>query len=1023
MEESLFKNTRMHEDNFKTGDISKEYHKTTREAEDVGHRFGNLIKGFETLDTKVKEKDDFQIIKMKKKTDVHLSHGVDYELERPKHKNHVGFSRLYTEIEEKDSKYMKLVRTTLGRYYDYKEILNDKNLTPDQFQWAIEAQMNALNEAIKACKNYASNRKVRIFKTGRKRRAEVKTLKEKAEKELESMKSEYADFMDNKVKKNGYAQANSIKDMIRLKVPKAAKGKKAGRTPLDLSMLDMTEVSDRESYSEKHHMAIRSELDLKRKDLTEEEKTLLKKIKEYSTIRTNAAYIEYLRKNNSSKKKAARKELQKEGKLLKEITASLDAMKDISEEKQKMFELYKNNLFKFRDGGLDLTKEKVDEYHTLDLSSKNVILCNNEEDDGEITKEKMYIKDRTDEPLFSHEPCMSDVVQAGMGNCFVLAAVAELVANDSRAIVNMMHDDGKTVTVRLYSRYGYGSSVTMVPYHVKIDKRVDENAASDTLWVQLLCKAMAAFLKDHHVVTDEVFNQQYKKVTDAMYQEYLDDKQYIEYGYISNGGFSNEITPILTGELYKKEEEILGTGYEVTSDVDVIKIMHESKYTDEKQKKLIESGKLFDLDVAYYEENKKSTGKPQQMVYIKSVYSEMESKLEKQLAKVHREYPSVTEKQKRIEADDKLKREYRSLPYILKYYANTLLDHASEISDHIIDYMNGDPSLTKEQNEKCKIVYDSIKKDPHAIFRNGDNAFPELMAKKPLELLEIIEEIATHLYKRNRYDSIISQMFRDEKGDKAIPDNPTEKDKKDEMIKMKKACMRLTSKCMSDIERVHFGGMDKVKEAGDDIEKKYSIIAGLVDSLTVKDAKSSTTDVENAFISLSQLLDMSLEDTLKQIKKVMKEKYRIYEANREEVSNGKTAQIFTGCYTGTTLKLYNRIKEAVRKGERLNLGSRSGFGKKTERGETQDKGTLGKHAYSVLGVQDVQFRGKTIHMVKVRNPWGGYTLEYLWNEKTKTMEYATSQADRSGVFFIELTHLSKVFHILFPSGEKKIGKE
>ena len=90
----------------------------------------------------------------------------------------------------------------------------------------------------------------------------------------------------------------------------------------------------------------------------------------------------------------------------------------------------------------------------------------------------------------------------------------------------------------------------------------------------------------------------------------------------------------------------------------------------------------------------------------------------------------------------------------------------------------------------------------------------------------------------------------------------------------------------------------------------------------------------------------------------------------------------SGVYPATTLKLYARIKDGLSKGKTLAAGSREGWGKKNARGESEDKGTVGKHAYSVLGVKDVIFRGKKIHMIKVRNPWGRYSLQYNWNNIT-----------------------------------------
>ena len=54
------------------------------------------------------------------------------------------------------------------------------------------------------------------------------------------------------------------------------------------------------------------------------------------------------------------------------------------------------------------------------------------------------------------------------------------------------------------------------------------------------------------------------------------------------------------------------------------------------------------------------------------------------------------------------------------------------------------------------------------------------------------------------------------------------------------------------------------------------------------------------------------------------------------------------------------------------------------------------------------FKGKTIHMIKIRNPWGMKGFSYSWNEKRKEMD-VVSNSSSNGVFFMELTHFIRTF--------------
>lgn len=100
--------------------------------------------------------------------------------------------------------------------------------------------------------------------------------------------------------------------------------------------------------------------------------------------------------------------------------------------------------------------------------------------------------------LFPKPPSKEDVLQGGIGDCYLLAALISIVAVSPLSIMNMMRDnrDG-TVSVRLYTFSG--TPHVYVEKHVKIEKSTVVNKstkedvyARGALWVKLIEKAYAA---------------------------------------------------------------------------------------------------------------------------------------------------------------------------------------------------------------------------------------------------------------------------------------------------------------------------------------------------------------------------------------------------------------------------------------------------------------------------------------------------------------------------------------------------
>ena len=105
--------------------------------------------------------------------------------------------------------------------------------------------------------------------------------------------------------------------------------------------------------------------------------------------------------------------------------------------------------------------------------------------------------DRKNRPLFLHTPCIKDLKQGEVGDCYLLAGLGSVVASSPDLIRQLMRDNGDgTVTVRFFRNKE--DDGTDEPLYVTVKKTVPKNIvtqgdeyARGCLWVQMIEKAYA----------------------------------------------------------------------------------------------------------------------------------------------------------------------------------------------------------------------------------------------------------------------------------------------------------------------------------------------------------------------------------------------------------------------------------------------------------------------------------------------------------------------------------------------------
>ena len=964
----------------------------------------------------------------------------------------------------------KNVAKALKFYYDKRKELNgikdaDNVTKADALRLLIDTTRSLQTH----CSFYVSHHHP-LTKRGKNRLKQILQLQQQTEAEMDKLNSVLSRFNVNlSDTKSGYMVARATRNYVGK--AKKLEEEKEGYTRLSfLKKNDHLDNADMERLFHKDYLQQETQSDLKRLKITKKEKAVLKLINEYSLIHTTVTNLTTsLNLNDGTrafkkKIKRQREKLDKERKLVSTIQNKIKELLESKTANKELIEKYRDNFAKMANGNLTFDESQVTDCTKFDKLVETVVInekevAEAEEKNKEIEKEnkenvkngkpikplidikslKKYgpntlkTEDRRNEPLFAHEPCAQDVSQVNFGDCYFVAAIARMAGQDSNMIRNMMKDEGDNVTVRFHRRIAkenkWGAPATdLIPVYVRVSKIVpEEKGCRDTLWVKLMEKAFAAFKQKFPLEAgyenDE--EQMFRKMEQDGYPNSLD------YALMSNGGHSDNVYEIMTGQIladrslisdkFVKDQDFSIKNMSIKSitmekGYDVIDKMYE-QYKDAEKRETDESDPVIKEQITKEKKKisddmfQKKLGMDKAFFGNDVYFKELNKKIRINEEKFAKELAGFAEKEKQGKELAKKEEELKK-----------------QMDDYIKDLKEKDPEYKrlKELDEKARKDFED------ALKASGGKMELFLPAQQKMEEtgnnLAAVEEKWKDAEKYKNWakekGEVSANRSKLQLGkykivkDEYLRRNNTN-DPDDQMTGVKWQITYINNasniilesvKKMLNIEKIGEGVQAKEdyikiqKELSGVTLKKVIDNGGMLRSSDIYMGKlkgaASTLDDNEAFEIAKDHATLLINDILSKFDKIYNPNHYIP---------------FSGEYSDEAKKIYNRIQKGEVEKKLMGAATRDLKGEKSDghAGETKLGGVVGGHAYSLLGVQEVEFQGKKVKMIKLRNPWGIGVPIYRINKETNKVESYESDEKSNGVFLCELTHFLKTFDTLY----------
>ncbi|MCR5093469.1 MAG: hypothetical protein K6B72_05800 [Lachnospiraceae bacterium] len=841
----------------------------------------------------------------------------------------VNLSAAMSELNRDRNAALENVRKAFDTYLDQKGTYDLKSRQAGglERQDQLELLMESLKKIISECDNNSYFRKK--YRAGANAGGlDAASIKQQAEHSLEALTSEYISFMDQELAQRAKAapeihkrNKQKFKELQGKRTKQELFVEKSGR--LDLDKLNQQNVySENEQSTFKSYLRMKCQQVLRRVNTPgtapilkdKREMNLINDILEYGKIESIGKSIGLSETNNSFTNSAIRKR-DREVFLFTRIKAELDVLKDadwVTDDARALYRSFYDVLVAGTKGSLTIPADAkiIDYSHVKPENYQNTKLQKPKYDKIQYSR-SVSQTDCSGQPLFAHPPCVSDIAQNSMGNCFLMSAIAELVAKAPQQVSEMFYDQGETVTVKLHRFIRDQNGERSEPVYIKVDKLVTSEASRVALWVGLLCKAYVVYRElyddtfaDNMVDTESRFalvrqkvnetkqnrlKKQKSKNGNAQIGQNEEEPLVIDYGYINNGGFMHDVFRIFTGQ---------------TRNGDRINEYHDISDSP---------------------------------VYSTNSYMEDFTFAQKQ--KYGNNYDSS-------QTDGTLFTKEKS--GVFQYNGKQYVYQQSDLHEKFLQNQ-------KYQSKEWWTAYFATYGELTNLIRT---AIETQLANTRPDLWNVNGQTAVlkdHIGYCEEAKKVLN-TFRNPQTLKGFIDNTGGKE------------------CLQWVARY----------------------AGLT-----KDENTNPTNDEQ--------LEPILQQLAKDVEQTFNDAIAGYKLKEKAETEAPEHKIFTGQYSQQANVMYDRIKDLLDKGAMIGAGTgKQGTKKSASGNETLGVGVVGGHAYSVLDTKEVSFNGKTIKMIRVRNPWGKYTASYRLNSKGD-VEAQTEQREDNGEFWIELTHFMKTF--------------
>ena len=555
-------------------------------------------------------------------------------------------------------------------------------------------------------------------------------------------------------------------------------------------------------------------------------------------------------------------------------------------------------------------------------------------------------EDKTNEPLFAHEPSLNDVKQGDLGDCYFLSVIGNLALTSPNIIKDMMRDnkDG-TVTVRFFD-FDRKREQQLSPVYVRVKKTVPKKVkdnkdiyARDCLWVQLIEKAFVC--SGLAISMQEVYDKIYEKNEKSTSFDLRDFNVSVVAGELKATG--NTIKDIKEGKHidHKMKYEDLESGF-----AQIVPPLITGKYMKDMG---VEKDNLYWNDSGFAKES----------------YDDKDKKID---------LKGVAKFKNFLINNDKASMDY--VAEMMERHDEQREKDIEKENEKIKEY-----NLSVEEKKKQFSAEQLKKMNRTELKKNG------IIKRKPI------------IFRRR--DKIAGNISKDEAA-------------------LSRYYMLTGKKIPAD------------KEKDPATKEKIEVTNGFVSEfLNYLDSKEDLSQID---VSAGKLYLKHLKDFVRgfvrgvtdNAKKALREAFlksedyvKVCEWMKNRFKNPADNMVaryspHSGKYFGKALEAFDNIGKALKEKKEITTD----FGKRLERiatdqnskvrgkkGELSVGGLYGGHSYSVAGVTERKFGGKTYKFVSLRNPWGDGGTEYFYNPKTKKLDRRTVKDKNStnGYTLVELS--------------------